>query len=929
MMRWVQCLVRRVKYLFAKIMRRKISLHIAGQKVDLDDQSFVLFNYTMEDLSNPTIVKNSFSQQITLKGTPTNNRVFGKAFLLDRAVANTGGEAGADFNPSQKTPFTIYNEMNEVLESGYVKLDSVTRQGADIDYKVTLYGGLGAFFYALSYDSEGNRLSLADLNYLGGGDKDGELDFNITAQAVQEAWDRLINPTGAATLWDVINFAPAYNGIPEGNFDPTKGIILPDAIGLPDDHTEGGVLYSTKGVYSIINFSQAHDEWAVKDLRSYLQRPVLSMKAFWNAICDPDNNGGYEVDATAVVDYMQMGAYANMWMTLPMLSSIGDIKQTSGNLSATLTPSPTTGNEIGRYDIVGSVGTGTKVTATIKPRIRFDCSATQDTLRLSAGATSGRTTTRRFSAIFIQAVAYASDNTIVGGSKVKVIGLTARQSGAALASACGYTPLWAADYEKVGIDQVERVSLGGYQLAEDISFVVEAQNVAYYKIMMSVFPAVYTSESGGSASTTYSGDGSTSIPTLYASFSARYTPSSTFVAQGGGWTLTYTSSASLRSGAHITKAMLLSSSHTPAEYMLSFCKMFGLYFDYDPATRKVTILKRNDLYRDNTIDLTGRVDLSKGVNIRPLTYSAKWYDFILEGAGGAFYDEYLNTEGIPYGIQRVNTGYDFDAVSVNLMDSVVFKNACTILARSPYFNYILKGQVFQPSPLIDKGNTYTLWASTGETIDLVVPCPPTSASVTYYNDRYRGYDINTSRKLELRDAAGKPLDGSDILVFLEGWDAYDYFRLSDDLPVMDTLNNGVPCWYIYPWRTGQNALRIPAFSRYTFGGTSLVEASLDFGVPHQFDIPGLRQAGGSTIYEKGWKKYLSDRLNLNTKVMTCRVNFAGMQVGRDLLRQFYWYDNSLWVLNKITNYSLTTFDPVECEFVQVQDKDNYLSGQSY
>ena len=57
----------------------KISLYIAGKKVDLDDNSFILFNYTMEDLSNPTIVKNSFSKQITLKGTPTGQT--GRQFL--------------------------------------------------------------------------------------------------------------------------------------------------------------------------------------------------------------------------------------------------------------------------------------------------------------------------------------------------------------------------------------------------------------------------------------------------------------------------------------------------------------------------------------------------------------------------------------------------------------------------------------------------------------------------------------------------------------------------------------------------------------------------------------------------------------------------------------------------------------------------------
>jgi hypothetical protein len=403
---------------------------------------------------------------------------------------------------------------------------------------------------------------------------------------------------------------------------------------------------------------------------------------------------------------------------------------------------------------------------------------------------------------------------------------------------------------------------------------------------------------------------------------------SSFIVQGQiANTISYTTSESLRSGAVITKAMLLSSSHTPAEYMLSFCKLFGLYFTYDATTRKVTILRRNDLYLDETIDLTKRVDLSKGVNIQPLVFQAKWYDFLLEGVGGAFYDEYLNVEGVPYGIQRVNTGYDFNAEAVNLMDSVVFKNACTILARSKYFNYIFKGQTFQPSPFLDKGNTYTLWSTDGETLDTDISCPPTTASVTYYNDNpdLKGYDVDLARKLELRSADGKPVDGADILVFLEGWNTYDYFKLTDDVPAMDVVNDGVPCWLL----GAGTDVRIPIFQRYYYGTPYTIQDSLDFGIPKQLDIPTITYPEGCTIYERGWKNYLADRYDVNTKVMTCKVDFSGIQVSQALLRKFFWYENSLWVLNKITNYSLTTFDPVECEFVQVQDKNNYLTGQLY
>ena len=1016
-------------------MRRKISLYIGDQLVDLDDQSFILFNYTMDDLSNPTIVKNSFSQQITLKGTPANNRIFGGSFRADRRVAGMGADTGIDYNASQKTPFTIYNEMGEILESGYVKLDSVSVKGADIQYKVTLYGGLGSFFYALSYDDNGNKRTLADLDYLGTSNPDTELDFKITKEAVQEAWDFLkagggiINPSsvqdnaylkqdgtmgtpGSATryvstydvmpgrecrvsgyrlvlssscgvvaydangdvvghwqdgdgissseftmdltipadavmirvqgdttkdaptleyktaMWDVINFAPAYNGIPDGNFSPAKGLVVPSDVGLQDTITQDGTAYTLKAGYALVNLAEAQDEWAVKDLRSYLQRPVFSMKAFWDAICNPANNGGYEVDAS-VIRGADLGKYANLWMTLPMIPSLGTAKQESGDLSVTMTTTYTPGNEVGRYDLVGSVPAGSEITANLNCVVHFNTpSGANSYNRLSSSVTyrNGRDVYGKFSVIFLQAVAYAADDSVIGGSKIKVIGGDANT-----AAACGYVPVYDAEYERAFASDFIKIQTGVFGFASGFGFSVTARGVAYYKILMSVFPATsyYQEGSGSPVSYSYSGIGDISTPEMFVDYNNSFTPYTTFIVDGDD-SVTYTSSKTLRSGATITKSLLLSSSRTPAEYMLSFCKILGLYFTYDVATRKVTILKRNDLYQDETIDLTGRVDLSKGFSINPLVFNSKWYDFALASVGGAFNDEYLNVVGIQYGIQRVNTGYDFNAEAVSLMSSVVFKGACTTLARSKYFNYIFKGQDFQPSPFIDNGNTYTLWSADGESLDTDISCPPSSSSVTYYNTdpNYPGYDINTARKLELRNADNKPVEGSDILVFLEGWDDYDYFKLTDDVPAMDVVNDGIPCWLLGAGASGDDALSVPSFQRYSWDGNEISD-SLDFGVPREFDIPGIGHQDGCTIYDRGWRNYMVDRYDVNTKVMTCRVNFGGIQVNQDLLRKFYWYKNSLWVLNKIRNYSLTTYDPVECEFVQVQDKSNYLNGQTY
>lgn len=104
----------------------ELKLYIAGTQVDLNSDNLILWNYTQEDLTNPAIVKNSYSQQITLPGTPTNNTLFGDIYRLDRSQLITGSEGGVAFNPSKRTSFEIRNDKDEVLESGYMKLDKVS-----------------------------------------------------------------------------------------------------------------------------------------------------------------------------------------------------------------------------------------------------------------------------------------------------------------------------------------------------------------------------------------------------------------------------------------------------------------------------------------------------------------------------------------------------------------------------------------------------------------------------------------------------------------------------------------------------------------------------------------------------------------------------------------------------------------------------------
>lgn len=63
---------------------------------------------------------------------------------------------------------------------------------------------------------------------------------------------------------------------------------------------------------------------------------------------------------------------------------------------------------------------------------------------------------------------------------------------------------------------------------------------------------------------------------------------------------------------------------------------------------------------------------------------------------------------------------------------------------------------------------------------------------------------------------------------------------------------------------------------------------------------------------------------MNTKKVTCYVKLE--RAKQDLLRKFYFFDNAIWILNKIDSYDVTSYGTTRCEFIKVQDVSNYTSG---
>lgn len=860
-------------------MRNNIRLFIGNEQADLDNGSFLLFNYTMEELSNPTIVKNSFSRQITLKGTPQNDKIFGGIFRNDRQTQYGSGETGVYFDPTRKTSFRIFSEAGELLEDGYLKLDKVKTVGKRHEFVVSLYGGLGSFLYGLSYDTDGNKLSLADLDF------GATLDFVINRDTVADAWARLGGDSSKAAKWDIINFIPGYMGLPPSPFDANKCFVYPWAVGLKDRDETGNY----KAPQTIVTLNEKVTGNAARDYRSYLQKPCIKVSALIDAIIAAS---GYTVNKDSMFFDVFNPYWNDAWMTLPALNDLNvDSTETTNTQEMSAL-----NNEL---PIVGGGGAGLyKVTVNANPYANM-MGLPSFNYKLWCRNAYGVTV----NLFTVTLTLYDSSHTQIATAKyyIGTDGIT-------------YANLPVPDFTFDHID-----GMGWFVDADGnrVTFplYIEATGASYYKVEVGC-ENFWTGMNSG-----YPGDMAYSMwqvgETVFTNdYRFDGTMQNTVVEVVGASTNT------VRTGANITKAALLGGGHTPADYLLSYCKMFGIQIVPHKGEKVIDLVLRRNFYNGTAMDINARIDRGREITKTPFAFDARWYLFGNE-AKGEFADYFKSRYNRPFGQFRVNTGYEFDAQEKEMTKDIVFGNVCSLMEASPYFCQLVKEGKNIP-PVFLAGGKYQLYrGSETQTLDLPYLA---DATRTWYNPSYPMHDY--MERLQFHGEQDAHIDERDTLVFFTGMVDTSAMRISltDDTQNMLFLNGNNPCWMpnicdvISAWKVNQ----MPKFSRYVWSANT-INMQFDWGDPLELQIPDAIVGVNSNIFGGYWSKYIADRYDDDSAVVTCYVNLRGLQVGRDLFRRFYYFDGCVWALNKIINYSLTTSGPTQCEFVKVQSTTNYTT----
>lgn len=983
-------------------MRQEIQLFIAGTEVEFAQPPEILFSYIRTDYTDPTVLRNSYSKTLTIEGTPNNNRIFNSIYHLDQIVdPNT-------FNPARRMNFQLFSN-GDILEQGYAKLDKVNKNENNISYEITLYGGLGEFLYNLSYDqsTEGSDTSrgggedrrLSSLVFYDETEPNQEFDFDITKETVVEAWEALEKGTGA-TKWQYINFAPAYNGYPK-DFDADKVLINTQNSTVPLKFNNNGSSGSSKGFptsikqedstyrtynnYAIGELPKEMTEWEMRDLRSYLQRPVLSMKGFINAISNPINNGGYDVDLDPRFFNEDNPYYAKAWFTLPQLKK--DETETGVSAKTEVANNVlSVSSELGEsYDLryyltgltPGAVYSGIDVTFSFKTTIDgMQDEVLTTAVDYNAGGIFARDAAY-YSCIFVQLVGEDENGNPIAASPIyNFTSPYGKQKGWKFIfgnqwegeQTEWYKPTDFEDYEPVLVDKKNyKNCLGGFKRISGNNYVWynKAGNKSAFTATLSdklEYHRVYFKVTKCYKWRDYKKNGNRDFnrfeERLFGGFAddenkARNILMSYVPGGAGGYSITantattrselvgsqckYTVTSDIvRSGDHISKGQLLNFDGTPCDYLLSYCKLFNLYLSKDIYSNTIHIRTRDTFYNGGTVDLEKFIDRSKEISVKPLAMDSRWYDFAYpedEKCGAA--EDYDFNYGVQYGKNKVQTTYEFDSSAVDLLKDNIYQNGVQVQESSKYYTLRTVGGKTVPTFLYNTID-YQLFQTPNDTLSSCAILPPSGYTQTGYTSTNSKEDWLP--KLQLNND-NEPIDGTNVLCFYGGFKSSPYvggqqaiYYLTDDLAEMYVINGETPCWiwtkneYNGNQQIAKGMTKLPIFSRMLYNTEgNKIEYTWDFGRVRDTYVPVKAYEDKSTIYERWWADYIADLYDPNTRVVECYVKMEGKVVG-DWLRAFYWWDNTYWVLTEINDYNITSYATTKCKFVRVNDLSNYTDG---
>ena len=940
-------------------------LYINGKKVEFESTGIsILFQRQRTDYTNPTIVKNSFTKTIKLPGTKINSSIFNEIWKLDRIQWNKA------FDASKRTPFILMNN-GALVEQGYVKLNNVVWNSStnSYTYEVTLYGELGNLLYGLSYNidsvtEEVSPLTLADLDF-------GFNEFRISKDLIDYAWKRLDNNSSTSgdnyKIFDTINFMVSYDGIPQANNFDTKTVWCSVdrkadvrwkdknyyANQFPSEIVEDNVTY--KYISTMVSRMDPDDHYALmelkkelsplemRDLRSYLLRPVINIKKMFEAIGKYiGDHYGYTLDMSD--SFFNTYDFKSTWMTLSMLYEIdpdveSGTKFTKKQLfSNTSSPASYLISFCKIYGIYLDVDYfNKKLTLTRLPNffnrekineLKIDLSREIKITPLSFDKASYTFDYGEGESEFLKK--YKDTYDIQYGSKKVNTGYRFDASTA---------PYIDNNIFRQGVDSIDQSIYYRYPYFAKNSFgtdelfiyptgLLDEANLPTYKLFNVDTSGEVKTIDGEMSPYWYPGIYDESNKTVYVYNVVNSGYQFMNVWWGGLRPQVWQDSfPKLQCHSEDNKAV------DGKNILVKFSGFRQAKYGHLTSTEDRTFWNI-DSYNDEVIDATSVNYLLSDDNpyLKQFIGSNCYYDCPMPsvGYGG---NSYLMTINRLPAFSRASYLYTRDYAKIPAFYIGTY-GSYTITGSSSSVGITKNNTYYRTSVNSSSGRQYSYFSGYAykpkHRYFIAAAVKTSNASAIKSGNDYAHPDIIGSTLINSNDLQysdkvqliGSIVEIGDTslnkLTSLStnnvgstvSWDteylvAYDLTEIGME-NILTTVDEAIEYF-------GMTELRVG----YSY---NLVE-TLDFGISRELYVPNCTYGQNIGVYNEYWKHYISDVYSINTRVMECYCFLDNID---KVFREFYYYDNCLWILSKIVDWSMDT-KLCKAMFIKVNDINNYTS----
>ncbi len=921
-------------------MDNTVSLYIENQPIDIDQFTEFDITYSFDDLTNPTKVTSAWSKTVKLPPTNHNNRVFQNLWRFDAIMSD-------DYvmNPLIKLRYELYVN-GDLLLSGISKFNRVNV--ADKSYEITLYSGPIELLEI--WDNKAlSDINMNNLLYDQNDSSSGNLDHYVDRDTIFEnnhAEDKNVR-------FQHLMYIPTYDGV---NKEFDNDSVNNASITLPDGSTTSGT----------VNIPWELDGNQINDHRANYWRPIIRYKSIFNQgisqfLYDDNGNQLFNIPILTQRHFnIRNPLWENLWMTLD-IPPVGISKTQTDYAKLGSTPyAPIQTDGIMQYGFqaINSITTGF-----LSASGQIDMSKIDGLININVpikfqlrhtAIPSGYNST----GYLIQP---NPDNTVPMEEILRVeFGIldvpnnifyrfNYRRLGSEIRS---YVPIYSKDDESRTVTPPFGPSttipgnsfmLGGLHNGYTNQFVSKRNFVSTFRGTLTINGAQDIPNARFASRLTFLNDISKNPVYLYEPRSSSMggfnrlsgSLSVDFVFDGDKeYTndIKFTYNYSSRSYSTRNYNSLINTGDTNeamkfSDFILSYTKPFGIILDvpYNQPIGKpknVNLHTRNSYFEDwKFVDWTSKLDYSKPITKTPIKFEQKFINFSWAPDDTGYLEEYRNKYGREYGSKTIDTGYQFNGDTTELLDDNKFKS-CIFTCESDKFFYNKNADSnFDVSTKLYRDN-------------VILPA---------------FFKKNGS----VREQSG----GTHVLLFGSSennraltWDIPDGYYISDDrLSTIDTAQ------YTYNYIDTTNIPIVASYKTNNFddlkwankmnmttrtyvvkdaNGVPTDQYSLEFGIPaesyyeYQYapgtNFPVLEDY--AVIYSRYHRAYYEDRNNVNNSKIDAEFWLEPQDLINWKFNTFTYLENAQFHINKI-NFSAFFNRPAKVELIQVTNIENYIGNQ--